>query len=98
MVVIPERKTLRDTLENMGVTKVREKLHIPSGFNKLEAPIVEAWLREKEEEEERGKFSEELRLSEEANSIAKSAKNVSIAAIVVSIISLLVVILVAIFK
>lgn len=81
-----ERVQFIKRLEKMGVQKVRESLGY-SICDGEEVRIAKAWIAEKESE-----------LKREANAIARSAKNSSWWAIVIASISLIVSVLVAIFK
>ena len=94
------REELREELETMGLTRVREELADMSSsyFYPSDIPIVEAWLKEKEEEEKKENFSKELEVAKESNRIARSAKNASWWAIGISIVSIIISILIIIFK
>ncbi|MFA5272078.1 MAG: hypothetical protein WC412_07070 [Candidatus Omnitrophota bacterium] len=73
-------------LEELGYQKVLENL-FASKYNPFEKPIVSAWLKGKE-----------LETAMDANKIAKSAKNASWWAILISIFSILASIFTVFFK
>lgn len=94
------REEFRKKLEEMGSTKVREKLEESPvrGFDIEETPIAKAYLKEIEEEKNKKNFDSKLEINKESNRIARSAKNASWWAIGISIVSIIISILAIIFK
>lgn len=63
-----------ERLKNSGIVKVKENLKIGL-YNPLEKPIVETWLEEQERLRQESFKKDEIKIAQEANRIAKSAKN-----------------------
>ena len=97
-----ELKKFEERLEAEGEEKVSKGLAmgrygvISDPLTK--APLVKVWLDKKEAQRQEAKRQEEFVVSKEANQISKSAKNASWWALAISIISIAVSILTALFK
>lgn len=85
------------SFESLGEEKVRENL-ASKIYSPQKQSFAENWLNEKARSQKNNKKELELNLAREANKIARSSRNASWAAIIISIIALLVAVLIAIFK
>jgi hypothetical protein len=109
MLMGEELKKFIEQLEADGEEEVRQGLAMGKYGNVIDpttrAPLVQDWLNQKESQRQETKREEELKIGKEANDIAKeanriatSAKDASWWAIRIAIISIIISILVAIFK
>lgn len=83
--------------ERDGEETVRKRFAEKRYCTHDEIPIVEEWLRRKDEERTNASISEELRLTREANSfareanlLAKKANTIALIALIVAIIAIIV--------
>lgn len=96
-------KKLEEKFEEEGEEKVRADLALGI-YGNLNDPtypkamFAKVWLEKKETQRQETSRKEEIMIAKEANDIARSAKDASWWALVISAISIIIAVLVAIFK
>ena len=98
-----QKKLLEEKIEKDGESKVSTDLALGIYGNSRDpmypkARLAELWLEKKREQRKNVGREEEITIAKEANDIARSAKNAAWSALFISAVSIIIAVLVAIFK